>query len=143
MVDLETYKKVVMYQYIAKPCCLGHLQCIFLEKNQLFHFLGSLFYKNANISKNVWFFSRTTTRDRKLKFGMNDPYNMFFEIGYPFGNILFRFWAMWIFVSLLPQNAPKTGVFSHIWVVARQKITLCKNEIRYHQMDSPFLKNIL
>ena len=131
MVDLETYQKVAMYQCMAKSRWLGHLQCIFVKKSQYFQFSGSFFYKNIDIS---W----TTTRDRKLKFGMNDPYNMFFKIGYPFGDILFRFYTKWIFVSLLPKYGWKTLFWGHFGVTARQKSTLLKNEKRYHQMDAQF-----
>ena len=112
------------------------------RKINIFSFQGLFFTKTSISQKNVWIFSRATTRGRKLKFGMDDPYYMFFKIGHPFGDIFFRFWAMWIFVSLLPQNAHKTGVFSHIWGNSETKIHIAQKRKKISPNGCPILKNI-
>ena len=127
---------VSMYGQIT---LIGSFTMYFPQEKSIFPVFGVFFlYKKRRYLKKCLDFSRTTTRDRKLKFGMNDPYNMFFKIGYPFGDILFRFYTKWIFVSLLPKYGWKTLFWGHFGVTARQKSTLLKNEKRYHQMDTQF-----
>ena len=53
MIDLETYQKVAMYQCMAKSRWLGHLQCIFVKKNQYFQFSGSFFLQKRRYLKKM------------------------------------------------------------------------------------------
>ena len=62
-----------------------------IEKNWNFSIFEDFFTKTPVSQNNVGIFSRTTGRDRKLKFGMDDPYYMFLKIGYPFVDIYFGF----------------------------------------------------
>ena len=53
------------------------------------------------------FFSKPTGRDRKLKFGMDDPYYMLLKTGYPFVDICF---GLLIYAGLC-ANFVKNGKF--------------------------------
>ena len=55
----------------------SHLLWVKLKKIGIFHFLGTFFTKTPVSKNNVWVFSRKTGRDRKLKFGTDDPYFVF------------------------------------------------------------------
>ena len=62
-----------------------------IEKKWNFSIFEDFFTKTPVSQNNVGFFSRTTGRDRKLKFGMDDPYYTFLKIGDSFVDICFGF----------------------------------------------------
>ena len=125
---------------------IGSFTMYFPQEKSIFPVFGSFFFIKTSISqKNVWIFSRTTTKDRKLKFGMNDPYSMFFKIGYPFGDILFRFYTKWIFVSLLPKHGRiwlENPVFEAFWGNSKTKIHIAQKRKKISPNGCPILKNI-
>ena len=69
-----------------QPLALGKI-----EKKWNFSIFEGFFTKTPVSQNNVGIFSRTTGRDRKLKFGMDDSYFAFLKVGDAFVDICFRF----------------------------------------------------
>ena len=78
-----------------------------IEKIGIFHFLGLFSLKRLYLKIMYEFFSKPTGRDRKLKFGMDDPYYMLLKTGYPFVDICF---GLLIYAGLC-ANFVKNGKF--------------------------------
>ena len=70
------------------------------QKIAIFRFFWPFFTKTPVSQNNVWVFSRKTGRDRKLKFGMDDPCYMFLKVGDAFVDICFSFWVMLDYVPI-------------------------------------------
>ena len=91
-----------------------------MSKNCNFSIFLHFFTITPVSQNNVWVFSRKTGRDRKLKFGMDDPCYMFLKVGNAFVDICFGFWVMLDYFPTLAKNGQFLLVFGLNWNIIQR-----------------------